>query len=408
MPGVKRVDNKGRNLRVGEYQRANDGLYLYRYKDLSGKMVTIYAQTLVELREKEKTIERDLDDGIDLLTATKMTLNDLFDRYMKIKQLRISTQVNYIGTWNNLVRKEIGKMKLSEIKQIHIREFYNSLSEKNYAEKTIRLCHHMIFPALEIAVDSDLIRKNPAKGCQKHIRGSRKIRTALTVEEQQVLLDFVKESKVYNVYYPMIVFALSTGLRVGELTGLQWKNVDLKRNVVHIRQQLVYKNYGDGCRFHIEPLKTDAGWRDIPLTQNAKKALLKQKEIMWLLFGKMDKQEKLEGLEDLVFLNKHGSAYATNAVNFVLDGIVKAYNKVETKQAIREHREPNELPHISAHILRHTACSRFAESGLDPKTLQIIMGHSNVTTTLDVYTHLDFTKVKEKIEEIDERIRNIE
>lgn len=124
---------------------------------------------------------------------------------------------------------------------------------------------------MELAVDSDIIRKNPAKDCKKGIGGTKKERESMTISEQERMLDFIKSSSKYSVYYPMIIFALSTGLRVGELTGLRWADVDMKENVVHIRQQLIYKNLGDGCKFHIQDLKTDAGRRDIPLTASARK-----------------------------------------------------------------------------------------------------------------------------------------
>ena len=101
MAGKKRTDNKGRILKTGEMQRSEDNRYLYRYVDLSGKKRTIYALTLVELREKEKQIERDLQDGIDI-SRGDMTLNQLFQVYMDAKtDLRESTRCNYISVWNN-------------------------------------------------------------------------------------------------------------------------------------------------------------------------------------------------------------------------------------------------------------------------------------------------------------------
>lgn len=196
-----------------------------------------------------------------------------------------------------------------------------------------------------------------------------------------------------------MIFALSTALRVGELTGLRWSDVDLKGNVAHIRQQLIYKNLGDGCRFHIQDLKTEAGRRDIPLTAAARKSLIRQKKI-YLLLGKAARQQEIEGVSDFVFTNTLGKPYATNAINFALNNIVQAYNKLESEQAIKERREPELLPHISAHILRHTACTRLAESGLEPKVLQSIMGHANVSITLDVYTHPDFTQIQKKMEDV--------
>ena len=185
MAGAKRVDDKGRNLRNGEQQRAQDGRYLFRYNDLSGKRVTIYALTLAELREKEKAIERDLMDGIDTSKSAMLTLNDIFQRYMNTKDLRESTRCNYLSMWDRMIKNDIGKMRLSDLKQIHIREFYAKLTKQGLAEKTIKFCHNMIFPALEVAVDSDYIRKNPAKGCQKYICGTKKTRTAISIMEQQ-------------------------------------------------------------------------------------------------------------------------------------------------------------------------------------------------------------------------------
>lgn len=200
-----------------------------------------------------------------------------------------------------------------------------------------------------------------------------------------------------------MIFVLSTALRVGELTGLRWSDVDLKENIIHIRQQLIYRNLGDGCRFHIQDLKTEAGRRDIPLTVSARKSLIKQKELSLLLGIKQKKT--INGISDFVFLNSLGNPYATNAINFMLKNIVEAYNKEEQLKAEKESREAKPLPHISAHILRHTACTRMAESGIDPKTLQYIMGHSSIAVTMDIYNHVDTTRVRNEMEKAENIIK---
>lgn len=403
MAAKKRTDNKGRILRTGEMQRAEDNRYLYRYVDLSGKKRTVYALTLVELREKEKQINRDLQDGIDT-SKGDMTLNELFRMYMDAKtDLRESTRCNYKAAWKNAVKSSnLGNMKIAQIKQIHVRAFYADLVKKGMAANTIKYYHGLIFPTLELAVDSDIIRKNPAKDCKKGVGGTKRERTSMTITEQERMMEFVKSSTRYSVYYPMLVFALSTGLRVGELAGLRWADVDMKENVIHVRQQLIYRNLGDGCQFRIQDLKTEAGRRDIPLTANARKSLIKQKEIT-LLLAKSSKLKEVDGISDFVFTNTQGTPYAANAVNFVLKNIVNTYNKREEVKAGNEHRDPELLPHISAHILRHTACTRLAESGLEPKVLQYIMGHANLAVTMDIYTHLDFTQIQEKMEAVQER-----
>ncbi len=398
MAGKKRADNKGRILCTGERQRPEDNRYLYRYFDSTGKRRIIYALTLSELREKEKQIQRDLQDGIDI-SRGDMTLNQLFQMYMDNKtDLRESTRCNYISVWNNGLKDSVlGNMKIAQIRQIHIRSFYSELVKKGLSANTVKLYHNLIYPALELAVDSDIIRKNPAKDAKKGIGGTKKERTAMTIAEQGKLLDFIKGSDRYRIYYPMMVFALSTALRVGELTGLRWSDVDLKENIIHIRQQLIYRNLGDGCRFHVQDLKTEAGRRDIPLTASARKSLIRQKELS-LLLGTKQKKE-IDGITDFVFLNSLGNPYATNAINFMLKNMVDAYNRAEREAAGREKREAEPLPHISAHILRHTACTRLAESGIDPKTLQYIMGHSSIAVTMDIYNHVDTVRVKNEMAE---------
>lgn len=135
---------------------------------------------------------------------------------------------------------------------------------------------------------------------------------------------------------------------------------------------------------------SDDEW--FPLTASARKSLIRQKEV-YLLLGKVMKRQEVEGVSDFVFTNTLGKPYATNAINFVLNNIVKAYNKSEDVQAGREHREPEPLPHVSAHILRHTACTRMAELGLEPKVLQYIMGHANVSVTLQIPILSEYYKI---------------
>ncbi len=404
MAGKKRADNKGRILCTGERQRPEDNRYLYRYFDSTGKRRIIYALTLSELREKEKQIQRDLQDGIDI-SRSDMTLNQLFQMYMDNKtDLRESTRCNYISVWNNGLKDSVlGNMKIAQIRQIHIRSFYSELVKKGLSANMVKLYHNLIYPALELAVDSDIIRKNPAKDAKKGIGGTKKERTAMTIAEQGKLLDFIKGSDRYRIYYPMMVFALSTALRVGELTGLRWSDVDLKENIIHIRQQLIYRNLGDGCRFHVQDLKTEAGRRDIPLTASARKSLIKQKELSLVLGTKQRKE--IDGITDFVFLNSLGNPYAANAVNFMLKNVVEAYNRSERATAAREDRKMKLLPHISAHILRHTACTRLAESGIDPKTLQYIMGHSSIAVTMDIYNHVDTARVKNEMEKAEDVIK---
>lgn len=185
----------------------------------------------------------------------------------------------------------------------------------------------MIYPALEMAVDDDIIRKNPAKGSISDYGRPAKEREALSISQQEKLIDFVKQSNVYNVHYPMLMIMIGTGLRCGELIGLTWKDVDTRARRLNVDHQLIYKNLSDGCRFHISTPKTDSGIRVIPMTQ-------------------------------------------------------------EVQKAFEEQRKAELLPKVSAHVMRHTACTRMAECRMDINVQQYIMGHAHIDVTMDVYNHL--------------------
>lgn len=396
-----RKDHKGRKLREGESWR-NDGRYSYRYTDIrTGKRQTIYAQDLPELREKEKQIAKDIDDNI--LTDNvikKMTLNTLFERYLATRKLADSTRVNYTRIWNNQVRDEIGNIKVVQILPSHIKGFYSKLSKAGYAHSTIKNINTMIYPALEMAVDDDIIRKNPAKGSISDYGRPAKEREALSISQQEKLIDFVKQSNVYNVHYPMLMIMIGTGLRCGELIGLTWKDVDTRARGLNVDHQLIYKNLGDGCRFHISTPKTDSGIRVIPMTQEVQKAFEEQRKINFMLAK--DKSIEVDGYSGFVFTAKSGRPLMPYGVNSVLYNIVDAYNKEEVQKAKKEHRKAELLPKVSAHVMRHTACTRMAECRMDIKVLQYIMGHAHIDVTMDVYNHLgDRERIEQEIARLD-------
>ena len=212
-----RKDHKGRKLREGESWR-KDGRYSYRYTDIrSGKRLTVYARDLPELREKEKQIAKDLEDNILTDGAIKkLTLNKLFERYMSTRELKESTRANYLKTWENRVKDEIGNIKVVQILPSHIKSFYSKLSKAGYAYSTIKFINNMIYPTLEMAVDDDIIRKNPAKFSISDYGRQAEERIALTVLQQEKMLEFVKNNQVYNTYYPMLRIMLGTGVRCGD------------------------------------------------------------------------------------------------------------------------------------------------------------------------------------------------
>lgn len=392
----RRKDNKGRVLQKGESQR-KDGMYVFQYKDVFGKRKSVYARDLSDLRKQEKQIGRDLEDHINTAGA-EVTLNEQFDMYMSLKiQIANSTRQNYIDLWNNNLRhNELGNKRLCDIRKSDILRFYNSLFERGIKYSTIKAFHCMISPCLELAVDDDVIRKNPSKDCLAEFSRDADERVALTVQEQEALLDFVQRSRVYSVYYPMIVFMIGTAVRCGEAIGLTWRDVDFQNREISINHQLIYKKSDGKYGFYADSPKTDSGIRIIPMTHEVYRALADQREIQ--LSKGWRTTVEIEGYSDFVFSTKNGNPVMPGAVNSVLQNIVNRYNRIRGDRIA--------LPHISAHSLRHTGCTRMSEAGVDPKVLQYIMGHSRIAVTMEVYNHVSSERNRKEMNKL-EKIRLI-
>lgn len=391
---VRRKDNKGRVLEKGESQR-KDGKYVFQYQEISGKRKSVYASNLSDLRKQEKQIKRDLEDRIDTRGA-EITLNEQFDKYMLLKtQLANSTRQNYVDLWNgNLRTNLLGTKKICDIKKSDILRFYNSLCDRGLKYSTIKTFNCMIFPCLELAVDDDIIRKNPCKGCLGEFSNDSDKRTALTESEQEELLEFVRNSSIYSVYYPMLIFMIGTAVRCGEAIGLTWNDVDFVNKTVTIDHQLIYKKKNGYYGFYADSPKTDAGIRIIPLTNDVVKALKKQRE--WQLLKGWRTNVNIDGYNDFVFSTKNKNPIMPSAVNNILLNIVNKYNAISD----------TEFPQISAHILRHTGCTRMSEAGIDPKVLQYIMGHSKISVTMEVYNHVSEERNRREMKKL-EKIRLI-
>lgn len=395
MANISRKDSKGRKLKDGETER-KDGRYMYRYTDKKdGRRHCIYANSLPELRDKEKEISFDIANGLQTGSdAKKLTINALFERYLSTRQIAGTTKSSYLSAWNNRVKNTIGNYKVVSVVNSDIRSFYSQMAEEGYSHGMIQLVHNLLSPAFEMAVNDGIIPRNPVKGALCNYGRAKEESVALTVSQQKRLMEFVKDSSYYNAYIPMLTIMLGTGMRCGELVGLTWNDVDMEKRKISVNHQLVYKNYGDGCMFHIHPPKTDSGTRIIPMSQKVYEAFLGQKRLNELL-GR-DENVKVENYSGFIFVTRNDRPFIPTSVNKVLYKIVNAHNRMEHIQ------EEEKLPSISAHTMRHTFCTRMSENGMDIKALQYIMGHANINITMQVYNHVtDMSRIEKEISKID-------
>ena len=229
-------------LKAGEYQKA-DGSYEYRYT-VFGRSFSFYSKTLESLREKEAQITSQQNEYRKTHLGRTLTLDSLFDLWRQLKRgIRDRTLQHYCDTYQRYVMNSIGRQYVSSLKKSDIKRFYNFLADEHRLQiGTIESVHTVLHQILQLAVDDELIASNPADSAVKELMRARNIDhrkpTVLTTVQQNLLMQFVSESPIYSRWMPIISVLLGTGMRVGELTGLRWCDVDFQKREIDINHAL--------------------------------------------------------------------------------------------------------------------------------------------------------------------------
>lgn len=394
----RRKDDKNRVLKEGEYQRSC-GTYEFKWRDKRGKRHSISAVTLDELREKEIDVLRDIMDGVRA-DKNNLTINDLYYSWLQVKRgLKDNTFSNYKYMYEMFVEPDFGKSKLVDLKRSDVRGFYNCLVDaRGLKVNTIDSIHTVLHQVLELGVEDDYLRYNPADNALKELKKARNLevekRRALTVAEQDKFEGFLSKQGQYHRWYPFFTVMLWTGMRVGEITGLRWSDVDLANETISVNHTLVYycTRSEEGQVFAINTPKTKAGERTIPMLPKVKEAFLLEKAYQEEVGLKSTAE--VDGYRDFVFVNRFGNVQHQGTLNKALRRIIRDCN---FEVLDRDHSEnPILLPKFSCHSLRHTFTTRMCEAGVNIKAMQAILGHADAETTLDIYA--DATKELKKAE----------
>ena len=203
----------------------------------------------------------------------------------------------------------------------------------------------------------------------------------LTPEQEERLLAFMEKDKIYSKYYDEVVLLLETGLRISEFCGLT-THIDMQNRILNIDHQLL-KDSEMG--YYIETPKTKNGKRELPLTERAYQAIQR-------ILKNRGKAQPLivGGYSNFLFLNREGLPKVAGNYEGMVRGLIKKYNKYHT----------DKLPNITPHSFRHTYCTNMANRGMNPNTLQYLMGHANITMTLGYYAHGTFQSAKAELERL--------
>lgn len=406
----RRKDNKNRVLKEGDSQR-KDGTYDFRWRTADGKRHSVYAKTLDELREKEAAIQRDKSDGIRT-DASNTTVNDIFDMWVRLKKgLKDNTFQNYQYMYNQFVYPDFGKTKVVKLKRSDIRRFYNMLAdERGLMIATIDNVHTVLHQVLDLAVEDNYLRNNPSDHALKELKSSHGFDTekkkALTVEEQRIFENFLEKSRKYHHWKPIFTIMLGTGMRVGEITGLRWEDVDLEKKQISVNHTLVYYNHAkNGCYFNVNTPKTKAGCRIIPMIDSVRNAFLEEKRFQNEL--ELTCQVKIDGYTDFVFINRFGNVQNQGTLNKALRRIIRDCNQ-EILDEAGDRRNVVLLPRFSCHILRHTFATRLCEANVNMKVIQDVLGHADIGTTMNVYADATREMKVREIRSFEEYLKNQE
>lgn len=392
----KRRDNKGRVLRNGESQR-KDGRFMYKYTDNAGNIKYVYSWKLVKtdtvpkgakddlsLREKEKLIHRDLEDNI-VPCGGEMTVLDLVKKYVSQKTgVKHNTEANYNFVINIIKKEDFGKKRIDKVKLSDAKGWLIKLQSDGRGYSTIHSVRGVVRPAFQMAVDDDLIRKNPFEFQLATVVVNDSVtREALTRKQERAFLKFVKEDKHFSRYYEGIYILFKTGLRISEFVGLTIADIDLKNGVIDVNHQLQRKR---NMEYVIEETKTECGTRLVPMTDEVKKCFCKIIENR----KKPKTEPMIDGKVGFLYLDKNDMPMVALHWEKYFQHICEKYNKIYKA----------EMPKVTPHVCRHTFCSNMAKSGMNPKTLQKIMGHSDIGVTLNTYTHVGFEDIQKEMKKI--------
>ena len=248
-------------------------------------------------------------------------------------------------------------------------------------------------PAFQMAVDDDLIRKNPFEFQLATVVVNDSVTMeAITRKQERAFMEFVIQDKHFCRYYDGIYILFKTGLRISEFVGLTLNDIDMQDRKINVNHQLQRKR---NMEYVIEDTKTTSGTREIPMSDEVyacfQRIIANRK--------KVKKEPMIDGKCGFLYLDKNDMPMVALHWEKYFQHIREKYNKIYRVQ----------MPEVTPHVCRHTFCSNMAKSGMNPKTLQYIMGHSNIGVTLNTYTHVqyeDAEKEMNKILEVKPKRRN--
>lgn len=379
----KRRDHKGRVLRQGESQR-QDGRYCYTYY-VNGKRQFLYSWKLertdklpegkrdcVALRDQENTLVVKRAKGEALISTC--TVYELVEDYIKLRtDVRNTTKKGYQTVLNLLRKDPFGSRRINTIKVSDAKRWLIELQQKGRGYSSIHSFRGVLRPAFQMAYEDEILTRNPFDfELASIILNDSVRRDAISNRDEKRFLEFTKNDDHFYRYYEGIYILFKTGLRISEFCGLTIDDIDFEKMTINIDHQLQQASAG---KYIIVPTKTNAGTRVLPMKEDVAECF---RRIISNRLNKPKREPVIDGKTGFLYYNEKGKPFVEWKWAKIFEGIITKHNKTYK----------DELPKITPHICRHTYCTNMAKAGIVPKSLQYLMGHSEIAITMDTYTHL--------------------
>lgn len=395
-------DLKGRQLPKGIYQR-KDGRYEARAV-IAGIKIQLYNMNLKQLKTDFEQAKQEAKEGIDR-KLSNITLNEWFDEWFtqyKIPQIK-ETSINPMKTkYTTMFGRLIGNMQVSKIRNMDIQNAINTMQKEGRATSSMRDALGRLRECLESAKNNRIISVNPCFDITVPWENKSKERRFLSQEEQNKFLHAVEDNWYKEMFYVMFL----TGMRIGEVGGLKWEDVDFKNKCINIQRSLSCEYHKGVKTIRLTTPKTHNSYRKIPFMGEVEAMLTSQKKKQEVIKRELgDRYRGKDEFSDLVFTTSMGSPVMRYNAEKECNNVVKTINEEEVFQSVKENREPVIFEKVYPHAIRHTFCSRCFQLNMNPKVVQALMGHQHYSTTIDIYTHVMENDIENEIGKMESALK---
>lgn len=367
----------------GTIYKRKDGRWCGAYYDEKYIRHYVYGKTQKEVKQKlnKKRDEKPAEEWQNI--TFQEWIEEFLVNYKK-NEIKITTYEGYIRIYRKHIKdSQIGKTALNQVTTEILQRYYNDKLNDGYNSKTVRSIGIVIGAALNMAVKLKMLSENP----NRYTSIPKKKKYEASVLSAEEVARIVKEAKEEELY-PIVVTTVYTGMRKGEVMALKWENVDFQKRRIYIKNSLC-KIDGDQpdekghrhARYEILEPKTKESIRMVPMLDEVYDALMLQKERQ-----ETDKQRYREIYLDqgLVFADPCGDYLPQRQFMDKYHAFLKKYR----------------ITDIRFHDLRHTFATLLIESDVSMKVVQELLGHSTITTSMDIYTHVSDEKKEQALDQL--------